>query len=64
MTKLESNKIARVKTQLRKYWNYAGEWHDNDCAFIRLDEGNCNCKTAINSAKVTELLKSLLFNTL
>lgn len=29
---------------MKKYWFYAGRWHNAECAFILSDEGVCNCK--------------------
>ena len=32
----------------KKFWYYAGEWHDAECDFVLEDQGVCNCDTKKN----------------
>ena len=47
-----------VEETFQKFWFYAGDWHNADCAFVCLDHGVCNCNTTANKKEITQTLKA------
>jgi len=53
-----------IREEIKKYWFYAGEWHDAECSFILHDAGVCNCHCGENRKELEELFQSCLRDSL
>ena len=53
-----------IREELKKYWFYAGEWHDAECSFILHDAGVCNCHCGENRKELEELFQFRLRDSL
>lgn len=51
-SKAQAEGIIKI---LKRFWYYAGQWHDAECYFIRDDQGVCNCKTGNNLKEIKEV---------
>lgn len=46
----------KIKNLFKKYWYYAGQWHNAECDFIQVDASPCNCNTYKNNLEINKAL--------
>ena len=51
--------MNREKERLKRFWWYAGGWHNAECDFIMDDRGVCNCKVKKNQKEINKAVQEI-----